>query len=338
MRRIKKSNLCAATLLLLIVFSCPCVFGQEENAAAETQAQPEAAAAPAESGEAQAAPAPEEAPAAPAAQAQPVAESKKLPPNFEITPSGLLIEHVKPKEKQLLRINPELGFGGIVGKYRELGGFAWWQFDGGLGFTIKDDWHLRANVRAFRMAHEHTYLPDPYFPAPLMGATKTYGAWFVQPSIYAYYCLGHYEKFHYFFPMDLFIGAKLGMDFFLKPDAMPISRKHTEINYGIAFLWRWYFNRRIGAAPYAELSTVDYMKNWFVSYGISAFWDFDIIPYHEPLAKESTSTEDSSDNEAEEAAPPETAPVPQTPATPETAPTEEAPAEEAPAAPVEQQQ
>jgi len=308
MRRIIKSIAVISLLPILLIVAASGVSAQENKNAAQAAPPNDAAT---NSDQTQPPPADGESAAAPDAQEtaapQPLppesgSGNEKLPPNFEITRSGLLIEHVKPKEKQLLRINPELGFGGVVGKYRALGGFAWWQFDGGLGFTVKDDWHLRANVRAFRMAHEHTFLPDPYFPAPLMGATKTFGAWFVQPSIYAMYCLGHYEKYHYFFPMDLFIGAKLGMDFYLKPAGLPVSEKRTEINYGIAFLWRWYFHRRIGAAPYAEVSTVDYMRNWFVSYGISAFWDFDIIPYREPLGKEETTPEktpEATENEAE---------------------------------------
>ena len=118
--------------------------------------------------------------------------------------------------------------------------------------------------------------------------------------------------------MDLFIGAKLGMNFSLKPAGMPISESHKEINYGIAFLWRWYFYRHIGAAPYVELSTVDYMRNWFVSYGISAFWDFDIVPYHEPLGKESSdSPAASGESNPEEPAPEgQSAPPAETPRAP----------------------
>ncbi len=205
----------------------------------------------------------------------------KLAPNEEISPSGMIIKTVEKPQKRLLFINPELDFGGVLGDYRSLGGFLWWQFGGGVGFTLLEDWHFRATVRSFRLLHRYTHLPKPYFPAPFYGKEQDYACWFVQPTIYAMYRLGHYEKWHYFVPMDLFIGPKIGMNFLTKSDFLPAVKKKIDFNYGIAFLWRLYFHQtekwRIGAAPYVEISTVNYFKDFFVTYGVNVFWDFEIL-------------------------------------------------------------
>jgi len=220
------------------------------------------------------APPPANPPATETPAAPPVApEEAGSPPRpsvLERTPqSGTLVRHYLPEPKIVLRINPELLLGGMLSNYRDLGYFMHVSFGGGVGFTYLEDWHFRLNLWA--LTEEHKY------KGTNSGRTTKHRLWFVQPAAYAMYRAAHFPKYHYFVPMDLFLGVKVGMNAFVTDS--PFGKRDNEMAflYGIAVMPRFHVWDGFGIGPTLEVSTLDYLANFFFHYGLSFYWDFEVM-------------------------------------------------------------
>lgn len=191
-------------------------------------------------------------------------------PKIYRTPlSGTLVKETPKEPRTVLFINPELLLGGQFSNYRSMGYFSFVNFGGGVGATYLEDWHFRLNVWA--MNQEHRYLDRS------INRTTVHSTWFIQPAAYAMYNAAHFPDWHYFVPMDLFLGAKLGVNVFLSDGPIGPLDDETRFLYGIAVLPRFYLYERMGIAPTLELTTIDYLKNFFFGYGLCLFWDFEVI-------------------------------------------------------------
>lgn len=190
---------------------------------------------------------------------------------------GLRVVRIKEPKPPVLYVNPELSLGGMFSNYRSLGNFAYLAFGGGVGTTFREQWHFRLNVWALGEPHQHRKeLPSAGEEPVYEKQTRT--LWFVQPAAYAMYNLARYPDYHYFIPMDLYFGVKVGANIF-RTDK-PFYRVKDEANflYGVALYPRFYvYKRAFGFSPTVELSTIDYLRNFFLHYGVTVFWDFEVI-------------------------------------------------------------
>ncbi len=181
--------------------------------------------------------------------------------------SGTLIRKIPEEKKPVLFLSPELSFGGTFSNYRNLGYFTYFDFGGGLSAIYNDSWRFKVHVRAMRDPHEQ--------------AGKPYPLWFVQPTIHAQYNVAHFAKYHYNFPVDLYMGIKIGGNVMWadnRDDAKhPNIKDESNFLYGIEIEPRIYFWQRMGIGLTLELSTIDYLKNFFLNYGFNIFYDFEII-------------------------------------------------------------
>lgn len=214
---------------------------------------------------------------------QAVPETFKSPPKPDDDPlsgvggDGLRVVRIQEPKPPVLFVNPELAFGGMFSNYRSLGNFTYIAFGGGVGMTYKEDWHFRLNVWALGEPHRHSKELAPLGAEPQYD-TRTQTLWFVQPAAYAMYNLARYPDYHYFIPMDLYFGVKIGVNVFLAEEEVYRIRNETNFLYGIALYPRFYvYKRAFGFSPTVELATIDYLRNFFLHYGVTVFWDFEVI-------------------------------------------------------------
>lgn len=211
---------------------------------------------------------------------------------MQVTPkSGTLVKRPVTPAETVLFINPELSFGGLFSNYRKMGHFNIISFGGGVGFTYLENWHFRLNLWASGQTHKHTWTDR----APTTGAPVKYEqlveTWFIQPAIYAMYNLARFPDYHYWLPMDLFLGVKLGINIFEAERAFGFGMDdQVNVLWGFSLHPRFYMWKRLGISPNVEISTIDYFRNFFLHYGVTIFMDFDVVDKKgervDPLAEE----------------------------------------------------
>lgn len=198
------------------------------------------------------------------------AKAAEEPSETYITPqSGTLVRERKELPRKLLYITPEISLGGQYANYKKLGKLAHFTFGAGLGLTLDEVWHIRFSV--LNLHETHHYTDADQHP-------HAYSVWFVQPTVYAYYALLHLDRqASPVVPLDLFLGLKGGANVFRISTPMQGLKSQTDGLFGVAFLPRFYFWKRLGIAASFEVATTDYFKNYFIQYGATFFYDFEVI-------------------------------------------------------------
>ena len=171
--------------------------------------------------------------------------------------------------RTLLYINPELTLGGQYAKYKKLGKLAHFSFGAGVGLSIDEVWHLRFSVLNLHETHRYT---------DAARRDHNYSVWFVQPTVCAYYAVLHLDqRSSPVVPLDLFLGLKGGANVLRISAPMQGLKSQTDGLFGVAFLPRFYFWKRLGISASVEVATTDYFKNYFIAYGAAFFYDFELI-------------------------------------------------------------
>lgn len=196
---------------------------------------------------------------------------------IEVMPlSGTVVRHNPEPKKLKLTIAPEVFIGGTFSNYRGLGYFAFFDFGGAIGATIDEKWHLKLSILA--LSETHRFTPQQSEPSTTgIVQEENYDVWFIQPSVYVMYNVSKYPDYHYWVPMDLFVGVKLGANIFRPDKPFYNVKDENDFLYGIAMNARFYLYKRFGISGNLELSTIDYFKNFFFHYGASVFWDFEVL-------------------------------------------------------------
>ncbi len=194
-------------------------------------------------------------------------------PIIQTVQSGTYVrEPKKDPPPRVLFLNPELNVSGTLSNYRSLGNFLRFSFGGGLGMTVFEDWHIRVAVRA--LSETHT------LKERVSQTSTKHDIWFIQPTVTGFYRIVRYPEYHYYFPMDLFLGLKLGANRFQVDRPILDLNSKTDLLWGVAVMPRIYFWQgygRFGLAPLLEVETIDYFKNFFFQFGASVFWDFETL-------------------------------------------------------------
>jgi len=205
-------------------------------------------------------------------------EQKKEPEGeLEVMPlSGTVVRHNPAPKKLKLTIAPEVFIGGTFSNYRNLGFFAFFDFGAGLGVTLDEKWHFKLSVLALSETHRFTPAGEPLSTTGI-AKEEHHDVWFIQPAAYVMYNVAHFPDYHYWVPMDLFIGAKFGANIFRVDEPFYNVSDKNDFLWGVAMNARFYIYKRFGIAGVLELSTVDYFRNFFFHYGASLFWDFEVM-------------------------------------------------------------
>ena len=190
--------------------------------------------------------------------------------------SKTVVRHNPEPEKLKLTISPEVFIGGTFSNYRGLGYFAFFDFGGGVGFTFDETWLFKLSVLALSETHRFTPKQDPPSTTTLP-IEEDHDVWFIQPTAYVMYNFAQFPDYHYWVPMDLFVGIKLGANIFRTDKAFYNVKDENDFLWGFAMTTRFYLYDRFGISGNLELSTIDYFRNFFFHYGMGIFWDFEVL-------------------------------------------------------------
>ncbi len=203
---------------------------------------------------------------------RPLTDEDVYPGSYRTPISNTLVAPVEEEKRRTLSIDPEIVIGGMFSNYKSLGYFNYVAGGGGVGFTYDEKWHFRLFTWVMRNPHDYTDRPT--------NRKTTYAVWLIQPAAYALYNVAHFAKYHYNVPMDLYLGLKVGANIAHKTPAWKEFDKQVNPLYGITILPRFYMWKGLVIAPTLEVSTIDYFKNFFFTYGVGIAWDFEVIDEH----------------------------------------------------------